>query len=51
MKSFIEKHYLCNNEKNDALNRVNKRAIDVDELLKDAKREYREGRYIEEVLK
>ena len=47
---FVEKYYLCNLEKQDALNRLNKRAMDIDTTLKETKRKYREGRFIEEVL-
>ena len=47
----IEKYYLCNPERNDCRKRSTERGYEIDTKLKLAKREYKTGLYIEEILK
>ena len=47
----IEKYYLCKPEKEDCQKRLNERSAEIETKLKLAKREYRDGLYIEELLK
>lgn len=47
----IEKYYLCNEEKQDQANRIKERVKEVDTKLKMAKREFRKGLFIDEVIK
>ena len=47
----IEKYYLCVPEREDCRKKLNERSIEIDTKLKLAKREYKTGLYIEEVLK
>ena len=47
----IEKYYLCKKEKNDCQKRLNQRSLEIDTKLKMAKREYRDGLFVEELLK
>lgn len=49
--TVIEKYYVSNLEKEEALNKLINRVNDIDENLKLNKRKYREGQYIEEILK
>lgn len=48
---IVEKYYLCKEEKLDCQERLNTRSLEIDTKLKMAKREFREGLYIEELLK
>ena len=47
----IEKYYLCGEEKKDCIERLMKRTLEIETKLKLAKREFRNGLYIEELLK
>ena len=47
----IEKYYLCDEEKKDCIERLMKRTLEIETKLKLAKREFRNGLYIEELLK
>lgn len=47
----IEKHYLCIPEREDCRQYLNERSYEIDTKLKLAKREYKDGLYIEELLK
>ena len=47
----IEKYYLCKEEKIDCQEKLNIRSLEIDTKLKMAKREFREGLFIEELLK
>lgn len=47
----IEKYYLCVEEKNDCIKRLNSRTLEIETKLKLAKREFRNGLFIEELLK
>lgn len=47
----IEKYYLCKEEKNDYIDALNKRTQEIETKLKMAKRTYRDGLFIEEILK
>ena len=47
----IEKYYLCNPERDDCRKRSTERGYEIDTKLKLAKREYKNGLYIEEILK
>ena len=47
----IEKYYLCTPEKEDYINFLNTRTSEIDVTLKEARREYRNGLFIEELLK
>ena len=47
----IEKYYLCQEEKNDYIDALNKRTQEIETKLKMAKRTYRDGLFIEEILK
>ncbi len=47
----IEKHYLCIPEREECRERLNERGYEIDTKLKLAKREYKNGLYIEEILK
>ena len=47
----IEKHYLCVPEREDCKKLLNERSYEIDTKLKLAKREFRTGLYIEELLK
>ena len=49
--NIIEKYYLCKEEKIDCQERLNARSLEIDTKLKMAKREFREGLFIEELLK
>lgn len=46
----IEKYYLCESEKTDSLQSLNKRADEIETKLKMAKRDFRNGMFIEELL-
>ena len=46
----IEKYYLCQREKEDCGNRLKQRGLEIETKLKLAKREYRNGLFIEEIL-
>lgn len=46
----IEKYYLCSEEKRDSEVELNKRSNEIDTKLKMAKREFRNGPFIEEIL-
>lgn len=46
----IEKYYLCDDEKNYCKERLIQRSAEIDTKLKLAKREYRTGLFIEEIL-
>ena len=48
---YIEKYYLCKEEKNDCIKRLTQRTLEIETKLKLAKREFRSGLYIEELLK
>ena len=48
---IIEKYYVSENEKADYIKQLNQRTEMIETKLKLAKREYKEGLYIEEVLK
>lgn len=47
----IEKYYLSNPEREDCRKLLNERSYEIDTKLKLAKREFRTGLYIEEILK
>ncbi|MCI1244521.1 MAG: DUF3990 domain-containing protein [Bacilli bacterium] len=47
----IERYYLCEEEREDARAVLNKRAAEIDTKLKLAKREFRDGLFVEELLK
>ena len=47
----IEKYYLCAPEREDCKKLLNERSYEIDTKLKLAKREFRTGLYIEELLK
>ena len=47
----IEKYYLSNPERNDCRKVLNERSYEIDTKLKLAKREFKTGLYIEEILK
>lgn len=47
----IEKYYICKNERKDCLDMLEKRGYEIDTKLKIAKREYKNGLYIDEVFK
>ena len=47
----IEKYYLCMPEREDCRIALNERSYEIDTKLKLAKREYKTGLYIEELLK
>ena len=47
----VERYYLCENEKADCRQRLVQRGSEIDTKLKLSKREYRDGLYIEELLK
>lgn len=47
----IEKYYICTPEKEDCKKSLSDRAFAIDTKLKLAKREFRTGKYIEEILK
>ncbi|MBR4162116.1 MAG: DUF3990 domain-containing protein [Solobacterium sp.] len=47
----IERYYLCNPERDDCRQRLNERSFEIDTKLKLAKREFKNGLYIEELLK
>ena len=47
----IEKNYLSNLEKESCIKNLNERSYEIDTKLKLAKREFKNGLYIEEILK
>lgn len=47
----IEKYYLCQEEKNDSIKKLSTRTLEIETKLKLSKREFRDGLYIEELLK
>lgn len=47
----IERYYLCKQEKEDCRKVLNERSFEIDTKLKLAKREFKNGLYIEELLK
>ena len=47
----IEKYYLCRPEREECTARLNERSYEIDTKLKLAKREYKNGLYIEEIMK
>lgn len=47
----IDRYYLCRPEREECRERLNKRSYEIDTKLKLAKREYKNGLYIEEILK
>ena len=47
----IEKYYLCQEEKDDTIKKLSKRTLEIETKLKLSKREFREGLFIEELLK
>ena len=47
----IEKYYLSNPEREDCRKALNERSYEIDTKLKLAKREFKTGLYIEEILK
>lgn len=47
----IEKYYLCIPERADCKNKIHERSLEIDTKLKLAKREFKSGLYIEELLK
>ena len=47
----LERHYLCTPEREDCKAYLNERSYEIDTKLKLAKREYKTGLYIEELLK
>lgn len=47
----IEKYYLCHQEKTDCQEKLKQRASEIDTKLKLAKREYKNGLFVEELLK
>lgn len=46
-----EKYYLCCEEKNDCIKRLSLRTLEIETKLKLAKREFRDGLFIEELIK
>lgn len=48
---FIEKYYLCEKERKECLEFLNERSFEIDTKIKMSKREFRNGLYIEEILK
>ena len=51
MKNILNLVYLCQEEKNDCIKNLNKRTLEIETKLKLAKREFRTGLFIEELLK
>lgn len=47
----VEKYYLCQEEKKDSIKKLSSRTLEIETKLKLSKREFREGLYIEELLK
>jgi len=47
----IEKYYLCRPEREECTARLNERSYEIDTKLKLAKREFKNGLYIEEIMK
>ena len=47
----IERYYICKLEKQDCRNKLIERGFEIDTKLKLAKREFKDGLYIEEILK
>ena len=47
----IEKYYICEPERNDSRMLINQRGLEIDTKIKLAKREYKTGLFIEELLK
>ena len=47
----VEKYYLCKPEREECRARLNERSYEIDTKLKLAKREFKNGLYIEEILK
>ncbi len=47
----IERYYVCNPEREDCRQRLNERSFEINTKLKLAKREFKNGLYIEELLK
>ena len=47
----IEKYYLCQEEKDDTIKKLSMRTLEIETKLKLSKREFREGLFIEELLK
>ena len=47
----IEKYYICEEEKNDCIERLKQRSFEIETKLKLATREFKNGLYIEELLK
>ena len=47
----VEKYYLCRPEREECTARLNERSYEIDTKLKLAKREFKSGLYIEEILK
>lgn len=48
---LVEQYYLCEAEKEECIKKLSKRALEIETKLKLAKREFRDGLYIEELLK
>lgn len=46
-----DKYYICKEERNDCIKQLSNRAFEMETKLKLAKREFREGLYIEELFK
>ena len=46
-----EKYYLCKEEKKDCHDKLNSRSLEIDTKLKMSRREFRDGLFIEELLK
>lgn len=47
----VEKYYLCQEEKDDTIKKLSMRTLEIETKLKLSKREFREGLFIEELLK
>ena len=47
----IEKYYFCQEEKDDTIKKLSMRTLEIETKLKLSKREFREGLFIEELLK
>lgn len=47
----IEKYYLCQEEKEDTIKKLSMRSLEIETKLKLSKREFRDGLFIEELLK
>ena len=47
----IEKYYLCQEEKDDTIKKLSMRTLEIETKLKLSKREFRDGLFIEELLK